>query len=53
MKYPVGTKIECNGCSGTVVENFKLAGDICIEWDVGMKSSYDEEWLNDNVKIIY
>ena len=52
MKYPVVTKVECNDCIGTVIENFKLPGDICIEWDVGLKSSYDEEWLDENVSII-
>lgn len=47
MKYPVGKEVVCN--KGIVVENYKLAGDICIGWENGMQSSYDEDWLDENL----
>ena len=51
MKYEVGTKLVCNEVKGTVIPNFKLPGDICVEWETGEKSSYDEDWLDENSKI--
>jgi hypothetical protein len=48
-KYPVGTRVTCCDIDGYVVTNVKLPGDICIEWETGMFSSYDEEWLDENV----
>lgn len=54
-KYSVGTKIifmeEDSPIHGKVVENFKLPGDICIEWETGLITSYDEEWLDENVEV--
>lgn len=50
-KYQVGTIIECNGIAGTVIPNFKLPGDICVEWENGLISSYDTEWLDEYTKV--
>ena len=52
MKYATGTKLICNDCYGFVIENFKLAGDICVEWENGMKASYDSEWLDENAQVV-
>ena len=51
-KYKVGAKLSfCDPQSGEsfggkVVENYKFPGDICIDWETGMQSSYDEDWLD-------
>ena len=50
-KYEIGTPVCCNKVNGVVVENFKLPGDICISWESGMITSYDEEWLDENVEV--
>lgn len=51
--YDVGTKIICNDIEGTVVENEKLPGDICVLWEgYDHFISYDTEWLNDNAKVV-
>lgn len=45
--FNVGDKlvhIETN-IKGVVVENFKLPNDICVEWETGLKTSYDEDFL--------
>lgn len=53
-KYPVGQRVCCPDheaqytFSGTVVENRKLPGDICVQWDEGFFSSYNEQWLNEH-----
>lgn len=53
-KYSVGTKLlhTETGITGIVVENFKLPGDICVEWETGFKTSYDEDNLDENCLII-
>ena len=63
-KYPEGTKLiwrsdtmllsyEGQSLCGLVVENRKLPGDICVQWDTGQFSSYDEEYLDENtIKIL-
>ncbi len=51
-KYKVGTKLKCNDVLGTVIENFKLPEDICIEWENGMRASYDISWLAANTEIV-
>jgi len=53
-KYIVGTKLIHNesGITGIVIENFKLPGDICVEWKTGFKTSYHEESLNENCSIV-
>ena len=57
-KYKVGAKLYfCdpqNGESleGKVVENYKFPGDICVTWDTGLKSSYDEDWLDQFTTIL-
>lgn len=53
-KYSVGTKLVHieTGIQGEVVENFKLPGDICVEWETGFKTSYDAESLDENCQII-
>ncbi len=50
-KYKTGTKLTCNGVTGTVVENVKLPGDICVVWEGHPLISYDEVWLNENAEI--
>ena len=45
MKFPIGATVMFNGVSGTVVENYKLPCDICIDWETGQKASYDEDFL--------
>lgn len=53
-KYSVGTKLlhTETGITGIVVENFKLPGDICVEWETGFKTSYDEDNLDENCLVI-
>lgn len=56
MKYLEGTKLSfrCEDgelIRGVVVKNFKLPGDICVEWETGQSTSYDVEWLDENVEI--
>lgn len=53
-KYSVGTKLlhTESGIIGFVVENFKLPGDICVEWETGLKTSYDEENLDENCSVM-
>ncbi len=36
-----------SGVEGMVVPNYKLPGDICIDWDNGLSTSYDVEALED------
>ncbi len=45
-KYPEGLIITANGVKGTVVPNFKLPGDICVKWETGLTTSYDEDFLD-------
>ncbi len=45
-KYPEGLIITVNGVKGTVVPNFKLPGDICVKWETGLTTSYDEDFLD-------
>lgn len=53
-KYPVGQRLCCDDedaqftFRGAVVENRKLPGDICVLWDDGTFSSYDEKWLDEH-----
>lgn len=56
MKYQQGTKLiyrcgDGDTIRGIVVENSKLPGDICVEWENGQFSSYDEDWLDENAEI--
>ena len=57
-KYKVGTKVVFsdpqNGESfeGKVIDNYKIPGDICVKWETGFNSSYDEKWLDKNTMII-
>lgn len=51
--YSIGTKLMCNEVNGTVVENVKLPGDICVLWEgYDAVISYDTDWLNENVKVV-
>lgn len=54
MKYNIGMRLIHNkSCIvGVVIKNFKLPGDICVEWETGQKFSYDEDYLDKNCKII-
>lgn len=54
MNYKVGTKLVCNEVNGIVVENTKLPGDVCVQWE-GYDNivSYDTDWLDENAKVIY
>ncbi len=51
-KYSIGTRMLCGGIEGTVIENYKMPGDICIRWENGLTCSYDKEWLDKNVVVI-
>lgn len=53
-KYIVGTKLlhKESEIIGVVIENFKLPGDICVEWETGFISSYDYENLDKNCSVI-
>jgi|GEM_PF-5836388 len=51
-KYSIGTKVTFDDIIGEIIDNFKFPGDICIEWETGLISSYDEDWLNNNVTIL-
>lgn len=48
----IGTRVQCNGVTGVVVTNTKLPGDICINWDNGQFSSYDQEYINANMNVV-
>lgn len=50
-KYQPGVKLICDGIVGVVVPNYKLPGGVCIDWENGMKCSYDLDWLEENVEI--
>lgn len=53
MKYPVGTKLDCDGVKGLVVENSKPPNDICILWEhMTDVVYYDEEFLDEFCKIV-
>lgn len=47
-KYSPGTTLlyKTAGVRGAVVPNNKLPGDICVLWETGQSSSYDEEFLD-------
>lgn len=52
-RYPAGTRLIWTAdpsIVGTVVTNYKLPGDICVDWNNGLRSSYDEQFLADNTK---
>lgn len=51
--YNIGTKLMCNEVNGTVVENVKLPGDICVLWEgYDAVISYDTDWLDENAKVV-
>jgi hypothetical protein len=52
MKYKPGDLITFEDRKGTVVENVKLPNDICVLWDTGEFSSYDEWFLDRYMKHI-
>jgi len=47
-EYSVGTKLlhTESGIKGVVVTNFKLPGDVCVEWENGLVTSYDADFLD-------
>lgn len=53
-KYRPGVRVRYKGVNilGTVVENEKFPDDICIQWENGMFSSYDEWFLDINCEIV-
>jgi hypothetical protein len=57
-KYKVGTVLSfCDpqtgeGFEGKVVPNQKMFRDICVQWDTGLFSSYDESWLDQFTVIV-
>ena len=53
-KYPVGTVVEHihTGVRGVVIENFKMPGDICVEFDTSQSTSYDEDVLDESFVIV-
>lgn len=52
--YSVGTRIRDRRTQimGIVVEPYKFVGDICVLWDDGQESSYDEWFLDDTVDVV-
>jgi len=58
-KYTTGTKLIYRGeedgipnvFHGVVVDNYKLPGDICVNWESGVSSSYDKDWLDWHTEI--
>lgn len=50
--FPVGTRIIHieSEIEGTVVENYKFPNDICVNWDNGLQSSYDLDFLQEIAK---
>ena len=50
-KYPAGTLVEWKSDKGIVIENCKMPGDICIRWYNGLIISYDECFLDENIKV--
>lgn len=52
MKYEVGTKLVCNDIYGVVVPNFKLPGDVCVEWENGLRTSYDADVLDEIAVVV-
>jgi len=53
-KYKVGTELKGpNGITGKVIESYSpVPSDICVEWDTGFKSTYDDWSLDENCEII-
>ena len=51
-RYPVGTKLVWEDVAGIVIPNFKIPGDICVRWENGFETSYDEEVLDEYVTIL-
>jgi hypothetical protein len=51
-KYPVGTKLRCGEILGIVVTNYKFLGDVCVNWEIDERSSYDEWWLDQFTKVV-
>lgn len=57
-EYVVGTKLiyryeekgQVHIIRGEVIENCKLPGDICVQWDTGQMASYDQEWLDEHTE---
>ncbi len=49
-KFPVGSRVFWPAATeeGVVTKNVKMPGDICIQWDCGTFSSYDEDFLVEN-----
>lgn len=54
MKYQPGTRVRNpHGVEGTVVQNVKMPGDICVKWDFheGIYS-YDEDVMDESCTIV-
>jgi hypothetical protein len=58
IKYSAGTRLcfldpqSGESFEGVVVENYKFGGDICVNWDTGLSSSYDKDWLDKFTSIV-
>lgn len=54
MNYAVGTKLlhTESGIKGVVVANFKFPGDVCVEWENGLATSYDADFLASICEIV-
>jgi hypothetical protein len=53
-KYVPGATLLFLGTSirGVVVPNYKLPGDVCVEWEGGQRASYDVEFLDRHCKVL-
>ena len=57
-KYKIGTRVRYNDFYGIVINNVKLPGDICVDWEMvksfpmtqsgwmKMSKSHDQSWSN-------
>ncbi len=53
QNYVLGTRLIFTGAGvrGVVVPNYKLPGDICVEWANGAKGSYDADFLDEHCTV--
>jgi hypothetical protein len=52
-KYSVGTKLMHDGVKGVVIESFSpVPSYICVEWETGFKSTYDDWALDEDCEIL-
>ncbi len=52
MCFEQGTKVKSLDNNGVVVENVKLPGDICVQWEHGPLISYDRDTAEAFLEIV-